>query len=188
MCSFTQVMCRDGDSSLWTRTRVPIWLDSDSSPTHSDSDSNRDMRTRTRIRTSGLGPDSANCVAEDSIQVHMTSHVKTLESETATGLLLTRHGYVTYRCVTSWQNIKTFHHCGRCLVLELGNSNSLGLVFGLDSKTPGLGLGLVTCWTRTRVLSSKTRTQTRLETCRTRTRLGLEKTRTRCNSSYVGVF
>ena len=103
MCSFTQVMCRDGDSSPWTRARVPIWLDSDSSPTHSDSDSDstRDMRTRIRIRTSGLGPDSANCAAEDSIQIHITSNVKKLESETATGLLLTRHGYFTYRYVTS---------------------------------------------------------------------------------------
>ena len=44
----------DGDSSPWSRTRVPILLDSESSPTPLDS--TRDLRTR----FSGLGPDSAN--------------------------------------------------------------------------------------------------------------------------------
>ena len=47
-------------------SRVPILLDLDldldSSPTHLNSDSNSDS-----TRTSGLGPDSANCTAEDSI-------------------------------------------------------------------------------------------------------------------------
>ena len=48
-------------------------------------------------------------------------------------------------------------------VLELRNVHSLGLGFGLEPQTPGLGLelGLETCWTRTptRVLPSKTRTR-----------------------------
>ena len=43
-----------------------------------------------------------------------------------------------------------------------GKFRSLGLGFGPEPQTPGLE----TCWTRTRVLPSKTRT--RLETCRTR--------------------
>ena len=38
--------------------------------------------------------------AEDPIQVHLTSNVKTLESETAIGLPLTWHGYITDRYVT----------------------------------------------------------------------------------------
>ena len=89
--TFIYIIFRDGDSSPWTRTRVLILLDSDSSPTHSDS------RHADLTWTSGLGPDSANCAAEDFFQVYLTSNVKTLESETATDLPLTRHGYFTYR-------------------------------------------------------------------------------------------
>jgi len=35
---FKMLFFKDGDSSPWTRTRVPILLDSDSSPSHLDSD------------------------------------------------------------------------------------------------------------------------------------------------------
>ena len=71
--------------SCWTR---------DSSPTHSDS--TQDMQDFDSSRT---GTELENCAAEDSIQVHLTSNVETLESETAIGLPLTRqcrHGYVRY--------------------------------------------------------------------------------------------
>ena len=59
---------------------------------------------------------------------------------------------------------------------------SSGLGFGLETQKPGLGLE--TCWTRTRtrVLRIWTRTRTRTRDMWTRTRLGLEETRTRCIS------
>ena len=117
----TQVLGFELDSwSCWTRTRVlHIW---------------------TRLETCGLGlRDSAICAAEDSIQVHLTSNIKTLESETAIGPPLTRHGFLMYRYITSWPNIKMFHYCERCLVLELRNFCSLELGFGLEPQTPGLG-------------------------------------------------
>ena len=54
---------------------------------------------------------------------------------------LTRHGYVMYRYVTSWQNINTCHHCGKCPVAW---------------KFPLLGTRIRTwaawTWTRTRNL------------------------------------
>ena len=69
-------------------------------------------------------------------------------------------------------------------VLELGNFRSLGLGFELEPQTPGLGLGLVTCWTRTKTRVLPNKTQTRLMTCKTRTQLGLEKTGI-MNGSYI---
>ena len=93
------------------------------------------------------------------------------ESETAIGLPLTRPGYVTYRYVTSWQNIQTCHHCGRWIYQSWEISAS--------HKTRIQTRAMHKHLDYTRVLPSKIRT--RLETCKTRTRLGVEKTWTRCH-------
>ena len=134
--------------------------DSDSSPTHSDSDSTRDMRTRHGLWYS----DRTRQTAQLKIRIKFTwpatlKHLKVKRRPVYRWL-----DPVTLRTVTC-------HHCGRCLVVELGNFRTLGLGFGLEPQTPGLGLvACWTVWTRTQVLTRKTRT--RLETCRTRTRLG----------------
>ena len=66
----------------------------------------------------------------------------------------------TYKCNNISSYLQVYHNIGRCLcTIELRNVRSLGLGFGLEPQTPGLGLGLETCWTRTRVLASKTRTR-----------------------------
>ena len=57
---------------------------------------------------------------------------------------------------------------------------SSGLGFGLETQKPGLGLE--TCWTRTRTRVLRIWIRTRTRDMRTRTRLGLEETRTRCIS------
>ena len=127
---------RDGDSSPWTRT-------------YSSPDLVARTRTWTRVPhirtrhetcgldsdlTSGLGPNSANCAAEDSVQVHLNSNVETRPYRPTVDS--TRLPYFTNRnvIITSWQNIITFHYCGRFLELELGNFRSLG--FGFEPQTP----------------------------------------------------
>ena len=47
---------------------------------------------------------------------------------------------------------------------------SSGLGFGLETQKPGLGLGLETCWTRTRVLRIWTRDSRHADSDSTRTR------------------
>ena len=137
---------RDGDSRPW---RLRLGLESDSSPdlvglgleSHSFGlvlglDSRHADSESTRTQTSGLGPDSANCAPEDSIHVHLTSNLKTLESKTATGLPLTRHGYFTYRNVRPEKNIKTFHYWKMpCTIAYIYRAGKFPLNWDSDSDS-----------------------------------------------------
>jgi len=112
-------MCRDEDSSPWTRTRVPILLDSDSSPSHLDSDSRHADSTRTR--TVGTRPDLANCTDRASL------------TELSRGLLCN----IIMLFMVLWK-------MPRARARQFFSS---GLGFGLETQKPGLGLE--TCWTLT---------------------------------------